>query len=80
MVAIVTSAVRGRRRLSCVKPYDLQLVGLAEAAKTIGTTSRQFLSWSRRDDFPEPVARLKTPCWHRADIVRWSREHEAAVK
>ena len=59
-----------------VKPTTLDLVGLSEAAITLGTTSRQMLGWSRRADFPPPVAGLKAICWHRADIERWSRERE----
>ena len=58
-----------------IKPVALDLVGLSEAATTLGTTSRQMLSWSRRDDFPAPVANLKVLVWHRAEIERWSENH-----
>lgn len=53
------------------KPKTLDLVGLSEAAATLGTTSRQMLCWTRRDDFPEPIVNLKSLVWHRAEIERW---------
>lgn len=59
-----------------VKPDTLDLVGLSEAAATLGTTSRQMLGWTRRDDFPEPIANLKVHVWHRADIERWSKNRQ----
>lgn len=58
------------------KPKTLDLIGLTEAAAILGTTSRQMLGWSRRDDFPEPIANLKAVLWHRADIERWSKDHK----
>jgi len=58
------------------KPKTLDLVGLSEAAATLGTTSRQMLGWTRRDDFPEPIANLKAVRWHRADIERWSKDRQ----
>jgi hypothetical protein len=63
-----------------VKPHDLELLNLSQAAKAIDTTTRQFLAWSRREDFPKPVAKLKAQCWHRADVERWAHEHAAQVK
>ena len=59
-----------------IKPKTLDLVGLAEAAAILETTSRQMLSWTRRDDFPEPIANLNAVRWHRADIERWSRDRQ----
>ena len=61
------------------KPKTLDLVDLAGAAATLGTTSRQMLGWTRRDDFPEPIGGLKALVWHRADIQRWSRDHREVV-
>ena len=58
------------------RPDSLELVGLGEAARACETTSRQMLSWSRREDFPAPVAGLKVLVWHRAEIVRWSKDHQ----
>jgi hypothetical protein len=63
-------------RSPLAKPKTLDLVGLAEAAAILGTTSRQMLSWTRRDDFPEPIANLEGLLWHRADIERWSRDRD----
>ena len=57
------------------RPQSLDLVSLSQAAQTIGTTSRQLLSWSRREDFPAPVSGLKVLVWHRAEIERWSKDH-----
>lgn len=61
------------------KPKTLELVELREVAKMLGTTSRQMLGWTRREDFPEPIANLKAVCWHRADIQRWAEEHKATL-
>ena len=51
------------------RPDSLDLVNLGEAARTLDTTSRQLLSWSRREDFPAPVAGLKVLVWHRACLL-----------
>jgi predicted DNA-binding transcriptional regulator AlpA len=58
------------------KPKTLDLVGLGEAAATLGITSRQMLGWTRRDGFPEPIANLNSVVWHRGDIERWSRDRQ----
>jgi predicted DNA-binding transcriptional regulator AlpA len=58
-----------------------ELVGFAEAAELLGTSTRQFLRWAKREDFPEPIARLRaTPVWRRADVVRWGKKRERGIK
>jgi predicted DNA-binding transcriptional regulator AlpA len=64
-------------RAPLTKPSTLDVIGLSQVASLCGTTSRQMLGLTRRDDFPEPVANLKVLVWHRADIVRWSKEHNS---
>jgi predicted DNA-binding transcriptional regulator AlpA len=50
-----------------------ELVGLTEIAKLHGVARNSAWRWSRRSDFPEPVARLATgPIWRRADIEAWA--------
>jgi predicted DNA-binding transcriptional regulator AlpA len=50
-----------------------ELVGLTEIAKLSGVARNSAWRWSRRPDFPEPVARLATgPIWRRADIEAWA--------
>jgi hypothetical protein len=62
-----------------VKRHDLDLVDLAGAAKTLDTSTRKMLVWCRRSDFPQPVAKLHSPRWHRADILKWSKEHSSVT-
>ncbi len=53
------------------------LLGLAEVAELLGTSRRQAVRWTERDDFPEPVARLRaTPVWERADVVYWAKHRK----
>jgi predicted DNA-binding transcriptional regulator AlpA len=53
----------------------LDLVGLAEVAEMLKTSTRQALRWTHRDDFPEPVARLRaTPVWRRSDVEQWAKQ------
>ena len=53
------------------------LVGLAEVAEMLGTSRRQAIRWTQREDFPEPVARLRaTRVWKRADVDRWAKRRK----
>lgn len=53
----------------------MELVGLSEIAGMLLTRKQQAYRWSRRPDFPAPVARLRQgPIWYRADVVAWARE------
>jgi predicted DNA-binding transcriptional regulator AlpA len=53
----------------------LDLVGLAEVAEMLGTSRRQAIRWTQREDFPEPVLRLRaTPVWEGREVRRWKRE------
>jgi hypothetical protein len=41
---------------------------------TLSTSRAQVSRWSLRDDFPEPVARLRMgPIWMRGDVERWAK-------
>ena len=63
-----------------LKPYAVvvpeDLVGVAEAAEILGVGRQQVHRLSRRNDFPEPLAELKSgKIWRRADVERWAMEH-----
>lgn len=52
-----------------------ELVGLTEIAERFGVARNSAWRWSRRPDFPEPVARLTAgTVWNAADIDTWARE------
>jgi predicted DNA-binding transcriptional regulator AlpA len=56
---------------------NLDLVGLAEVADLLGTSRRQAIRWTQREDFPEPIIRLRaTPVWEEREIRRWMRERK----
>lgn len=53
-----------------------QLVGAAEIAERLGMKRPQVVhSWrNRHDDFPTPVAHLRTALvWYWPDVERWAR-------
>jgi predicted DNA-binding transcriptional regulator AlpA len=53
------------------------LVGLAEVAEMLGTSRRQAIRWTQREDFPDPILRLRaTPVWEGREVRRWKRERE----
>jgi predicted DNA-binding transcriptional regulator AlpA len=55
------------------KPDDL--VGLAEVAAMLNITRTQARNWTRRPDFPEPLARLRaTPVWRADDVKAWAKQ------
>jgi predicted DNA-binding transcriptional regulator AlpA len=57
------------------KPDDL--VGLAEVAAILNTSRTQANRWTRRPDFPEPLARLRaTPVWRAGDVKAWAKEQK----
>jgi len=57
------------------KPDDL--VGLAEVAAMLKTSRTQANRWTRREDFPEPVARLRaTPVWRADDVKAWAKQRK----
>ncbi len=53
----------------------MALVGLAEMADLFGVTKQVLTNWrSRKTNFPEPVAELKSgPVWDQAIITNWAR-------
>lgn len=54
----------------------LRLAGLAEAAEILGVTKRTALGYSKRRDFPEPLARLASgPVWDAAAVETWCVNH-----
>ena len=53
-----------------------ELVGLSEIAKLHEVARNSAWRWSRRPDFPEPLARLASgPIWRRAEIDAWASTH-----
>ena len=53
-----------------------RLAGLAEAAAILGVTKRTALGYTKRRDFPKPLARLASgPVWDAAAIEAWGAEH-----
>ena len=51
------------------------LVGSHEAAEMLGVSRQRFCDLARRDDFPQPVARLAaTRIWQTAAIARYGSE------
>ena len=53
-----------------------RLAGLAEVAELLGISKRSASRYTRRDDFPVPVARLSTgPVWDAAAVEAWGAEH-----
>ncbi len=54
----------------------LRLAGLAETAEMLGVTKRTALEYTKRDDFPDPLARLASgPVWDAADVEIWGARH-----
>jgi hypothetical protein len=52
-----------------------RLVGLAEVAELLGVNKRAS-RYTRRPDFPEPLARLSAgPIWDAVDVEAWGAEH-----
>jgi predicted DNA-binding transcriptional regulator AlpA len=53
-----------------------RLAGLAEVAALLGISKRSASRYTRRDDFPAPVARLSTgPVWDAGAVEAWGAEH-----
>jgi predicted DNA-binding transcriptional regulator AlpA len=50
------------------------LAGLAEVAELLGVTKRSAQRYTKRADFPSPIARLAaTPVWRQGDVEEWKR-------
>jgi predicted DNA-binding transcriptional regulator AlpA len=48
------------------------LAGLAELAEILGVTKRTAQRYTKRPDFPKPIATLAaTPVWRVSDLVQW---------
>ena len=53
-----------------------RLAGLAEVAELLGVNKRSASRYTRRADFPEPLARLLAgPIWDSAEVEAWGAEH-----
>lgn len=59
----------------------MELVGLAEVADLLGVTKQNVANWrSRRDDFPQPIATLKSgPVWSTQAIAEWATREGITV-
>ncbi len=50
------------------------LVGLAELAELFGMSKQTVSNWRSRQDFPEPVAQLRSgPIWQLAAVEKWAQ-------
>jgi predicted DNA-binding transcriptional regulator AlpA len=55
------------------KPDLTDLMGLAEVAAATQVSKRTALDYTRREDFPAPLARLAAgPVWSGQDVRRWA--------
>ena len=53
-----------------------ELAGFAEVVEILGVPKRTAARYVDRDDFPEPIERLRaTPVWRRVDVEEWGKEH-----
>jgi hypothetical protein len=51
------------------------MYGIAEIVQRFNVSKRTAITWSKREDFPEPVARLRAgPVWLKRDVERWARK------
>ena len=59
-----------------------ELLGLSEVAELFGVTRQAIANWrSRRKDFPEPTADLKSgPIWTRSDLGRWATDNSIDIR
>jgi len=59
-----------------------ELLGLSELAELLGVTRQTIANWrSRRRDFPEPIAVLKSgPIWTHANITSWAASNAIDVR
>jgi chromosome partitioning protein len=59
----------------------MSLLGLAEVADLLGVTKQNVANWrARRDDFPSPIANLKSgPVWSSDSIQQWAAQEGMAV-
>jgi chromosome partitioning protein len=59
----------------------MELLGLAEVADLLGVTKQNVANWrSRRDDFPQPIAALKSgPVWSAQAIANWATREGISV-
>ena len=60
---------------------DMKVVGLSEVAELFGVTKQVAANWkNRRDDFPKPIAELKSgPVWSHDDIAAWAAENDIKI-
>lgn len=50
-----------------------EIVGLSEIAEMLGVSKRTAVRYSKRDDFPFPLARLRAGIvWKRANVEKWA--------
>lgn len=61
---------------------DEALLGLSEVADFLDTTRQSVANWrQRKEDFPEPVADLRSgPIWRRTEIETWAAENGISLR
>ena len=58
------------------RPVSNHLMGLTEVAALLGVSRQRAHQLAKRDDFPEPTARLAAGLiWQAEDVERWARDH-----
>jgi chromosome partitioning protein len=51
---------------------EIKLAGLAEVADLLNVSRRTASRYTRRKDFPQPIARLRSgPIWLETDVIEW---------
>src|SRR5688572_25412500 len=68
-----------RRRLGRMSPNEI--AGLAEIAQMLGVSKRTAVTYSQRDDFPQPLDRLASgPVWRVGDIEEWAAKTRPSIR
>jgi predicted DNA-binding transcriptional regulator AlpA len=63
-------------RLASLGVSPDEIAGLSEIAAMLGVTKRTAVRYSKRDDFPAPLARLTAGfVWDRGKVEAWGKEH-----
>jgi chromosome partitioning protein len=59
----------------------LSFLGTAELAELFKVSKQTVANWRGREDFPAPVAELKSgPVWDQRDVLLWAEQHAVATR
>jgi chromosome partitioning protein len=78
----VVHSIERERCSQTILDAVMELLGLAEVAELLGSTKQNVANWrARREDFPEPVATLKSgPVWNADSILEWASNEGIAIQ